>query len=387
MKVTNTSLQRKMNIAAVMKIIRDYGEISRSEIAIKLSCNKSTVSNIVSHLFSQGILVNIAEGKSGPSGGRKSVKIGINKNYGCILGIDLELNLYRAVLINLAGEIIFSETKDLTLNNSNFEDQILRIINQLIKEVKQFNIPLIGIGVGIPGFIDPKNGIILFSQDFKLVEFNFQKKIAAKFDIPIIIENNANCCAWGILQKRKTKAPRDFLYVLSLLKNEDGIIGAKRFTISVGLGIVINNKVYYGANYASGEFISAFRNHSESQQYAIHYCFSKCDEDLSKLKEFFHEISLNLHMIALVLNPETIFIGGIFNQYRELFENDWNEMIKGKPKFINPINLEFSDFSNAEIEYGAAIIFLESLFSLPEPEETKMLSIDWDFLFNRLNTL
>lgn len=77
---------------------------------------------------------------------------------------------------------------------SDFIKKLIVKINQLgeiaIEQVK-------GIGIGVAGTIDFDNGIIVFSPNLPFRNFPLKEAIAETYDLPILIDNDANAAAWG----------------------------------------------------------------------------------------------------------------------------------------------------------------------------------------------
>ena len=91
------------NISRVLRHLWQKKGISRVEIAKELTLDKSTITNIVSGLMKKGVVHEMAEGKSSPQGGRKPIQLAINKDYGCVAGIEIQPNYYEIVVVNLEG--------------------------------------------------------------------------------------------------------------------------------------------------------------------------------------------------------------------------------------------------------------------------------------------
>ncbi len=108
------------------------------------------------------------------------------------------------------------------------EEKLIEFIVKLIEEMKGDK-KIKKIGVGIPGPIDQKRGVVLNPPNIPVRNFPLKRFLEKKFGVKVTIENDANCSALGIVKKRKVK---DFV----LLTLGTGVGGA----------IVVNGKLYRG---------------------------------------------------------------------------------------------------------------------------------------------
>lgn len=126
------------NQKLIIQLLFDKGEMSRAELSKTMASSKPTVSKNVEDLLNRGILVE--RGKADNSMGKKGTLIGINLNYGTVLGIDLSKHSFRIALSDLNYDIIFSQSIEITatLNTELFlKDFFEKIANYqtTIKEV------------------------------------------------------------------------------------------------------------------------------------------------------------------------------------------------------------------------------------------------------------
>jgi hypothetical protein len=135
------------------------------EIARELGLGKSTVTNIVSALVRRNLVKRVTGGKSGPTGGRRPSNLMINDGYGYILGLEIQTERFTAVAVDVQGEVIFSRSEKIAINKD-IVSTFFEVLRTLAVHMKKMELPLIGIGVGVAGIIDPHRGIILKSNPF-----------------------------------------------------------------------------------------------------------------------------------------------------------------------------------------------------------------------------
>ncbi|MGL1892366.1 MAG: ROK family transcriptional regulator [Spirochaetaceae bacterium] len=349
----NKSFQKSANVSLVMQTIRVKKHISRIDISRELGLDRSTITNIVTKLIDKKLLLEVAEGSSVSKGGRKPVLLGINSNFGLILGLEIQVQFYRATLMSLDGTIIWNKTD--TLNNTtNLKNIILDVYSNLKDDIESINTPLLGIGIGLPGQINPVEGTLLPPSPFYNSNDNNTNDISDMFDIPVLFDNDANCCAWGVLEQRKENNIQNFLYSIMEVHGADDKATENDF----GFGIVVNGDVYYGYNYAAGEMYKSLIENTS------------IDTDA---EGYFNELFDKLSMFVSFLNPSHLFLGGEFITHEEVALKS----LKQSP-LNDQCEVVFSCHREFEVSFGAASMFIERLFKVQGVEDHDKPELTWD---------
>jgi glucokinase len=95
------------------------------------------------------------------------------------------------------------------------------------------------IGIGIPGTVNKSEGIVTFACNIFFENIPLVKELNKYFNIPIYIDNDANCAALG---EALTGAAKDYENSVTIM------LGT-----GVGGGIILNGKIYNGFNGSAGE--------------------------------------------------------------------------------------------------------------------------------------
>ena len=173
------------NTARVLRMIWLSRGISRTELARALRLDKSTVTNIVSQLIDIGIVQGTEEGKAGPLGGRKPIRLDINRSYGCVAGFEIRPDSYTATAVDLDGKILFSETASLSASGNNLASVFLDLLDHISTKTTASGMRLIGAGVGVSGIVNPYSGVIYQSIPLDIREpFDFSRAAAASSGVP-----------------------------------------------------------------------------------------------------------------------------------------------------------------------------------------------------------
>lgn len=233
----DSALIRRINTAIVLECIRNESPLSRARISERTGLNKATVSSLVASLIDAGLVSEIGTGES--SGGRKPVLLLFNAGAGHAVGIDVGVNYIRGLLADLAGNPVARREIRIARRGP---DEVLPLlydaIGELIAEAPPSRYGIVGIGVGVSGIVDG-SGTVLFAPNLEWRNVPLGKLIAERFQLPCVVDNEANAGAAGELAYGAGRGFQDQIYVS---------VG-----IGIGTGIIINRELYRGKSGSSGE--------------------------------------------------------------------------------------------------------------------------------------
>ncbi|MDF2877745.1 MAG: glucokinase [Clostridia bacterium] len=150
------------------------------------------------------------------------------------IGVDLGGTNIVVGLVDEEGHIIKSHNRP-TLKERSIEeifDDIIEMSQLLIKEFALNSDNLKGIGIGSPGIVDSKNGIIVYANNLKIKDFDAVTYISSRVGYKVCVANDADCAALGEVVAGAAKGCSDAII----------------FTLGTGVGggIIINGKIFSG---------------------------------------------------------------------------------------------------------------------------------------------
>lgn len=184
------------------------------------------------------------------------------------------------------------------------------------------------IGVGVPSVVNREKGIVYNVQNIKDWDEVYLKSILEKeFNLPVFIDNDANCFA---IDERIFGQGKEFMH----------FVGVTLGT-GVGGGIIQNGHLLKDANCGSGEFgelpylegileeycgSAYFPKFGGMSGFEASLLAKKGDAQALKLyEEFGKHLSILVKMIMLTIDPEAIIFGGSITNSFQLFEKSmWN---------------------------------------------------------------
>lgn len=235
------ALNRAVNRAKIIDIIRTAGMISRVDIARTSAYSKASVTGLTTELIKEGLII---EKKSGEyEGGRRPMLLALNPDGAYVVGVNLSISKLSVVIVNLAAEVIASHVVTLEERDhppEEITDRIAAAVMACIWEANFSKQHISGVGIGLPGLVDAAAGTIRFLPNYGWENVNLLQLVEAKLNHPCYIDNSSNTLAIAEQWFGEGKGVDDFLVVTI----ENG----------VGLGIVINGRLHRGFNGTAGEF-------------------------------------------------------------------------------------------------------------------------------------
>jgi glucokinase len=157
------------------------------------------------------------------------------------IGIDLGGTFIKGGIVSGDGEILISDKVPTQSEGGSavVAKNIAMLCEKLLAEKNIQKSEIVGIGMGVPGMIDSKNGIVIYSNNLGWKDFEIGETLQSLVGLPVKIANDANVAALG-----ETK--------FGCGKEYDNTILITLGT-GVGGGIVIDGKLFEGYRGAGAE--------------------------------------------------------------------------------------------------------------------------------------
>lgn len=227
---------KHQNRSLVLKTIFERASISRADIARATSLTRTTVSEIVADLMTQGLVEEIGLGTS--MGGKSPILLSLVPDSRRLLGLDLGQDQFSGAVINLRGEV--KQTITLPVRDRNGEDalaQVYEIIDRLLRADPQRPV---GIGVGTPGLVNTRDGIVVHAVNLDWQDLPLGHLLRARYELPVYILNDSQAAAMGEFTYGEGNNTGDNLVVVSVRHG-------------IGAGIIIGGQLFQGDGGGAGE--------------------------------------------------------------------------------------------------------------------------------------
>ncbi|BCR04803.1 sugar kinase [Desulfuromonas versatilis] len=157
------------------------------------------------------------------------------------IGIDLGGTNCRAALVSRSGELGPARRMATRIDKglADFLQRLEALVADLLGEARQLGQPVEVIGLGAPGVIAGDGSVVVSPNLSPLDGQPLALTLTERFSLPVTVLNDANAIAWGEAQAGAGRELESFIAIT---------LGT-----GVGGGLIINRRVWLGADGAAGE--------------------------------------------------------------------------------------------------------------------------------------
>lgn len=366
MGINNNRYQKNANTALVTRTIWNRPGISRVEIADQLGLYRSTVTNIINALIDSRVVYEGEVKLQNDRGGRRPVGLQLNSRFGCVLGIDVQPSRYHVVMLDMVGNVLHTHSG--TFHGNDVTKAVAKAVHSVASQLERSGRPLLAICLGIPGVVDSAHGIIVKSLPLETYNLHLAEELSSVVDLPVFLDNDANCHAWFELGKHRREALENFLCVFGVYNQDNkGIHHYHNF--GIGLGLAINNRVFSGHNWSAGEFVTnSWRTGNEGQSGLPLDLVAHIAQNPIGYRLFIKDFFSSLVSIVTALDPQVCFIQGEpfagYTGFSSVLEEEVPQFVPALERIGCQLTIE--QYDPHVVAKGAAMMYLQKLFSVPE---------------------
>ena len=161
-----------------------------------------------------------------------------------VLGIDIGgTNLVVGSVAEDGSKLhaLGSEPTHAEAGQSDVLDRLIALAQRTLDQTRR-EIPgaeILGVGVGAPGPLDTKSGIVLLTPNLGWVNLPLRQIIHERLGLPAVLDNDANCAVLGEWWMGAARGTRNAIGIT---------IGT-----GIGGGIIVDGKLFHGASDCAGE--------------------------------------------------------------------------------------------------------------------------------------
>jgi len=218
-----------------LQTVYDQSPLSRADITRATNLTATTVSTVVGELLEEGLIHEL--GAVSTERGKPPTLISLHKDARHILALDLSQKVFQGSILNLRGEILHQ--RYLPLEKRNGKDALV-VVHTLLRELlAEVTTPLLGIGVGAPGIIDPNNSIIRQAANLGWYNLELGDLLAGEYGHHVQVVNDTQ----AILLAEN---------LFGTYKNSSDMV-VIRIGNGIGAAIMCNGQLLHGSGSGVGE--------------------------------------------------------------------------------------------------------------------------------------
>lgn len=229
----------------MLATIRKEERVARIDIADRIGVSPATVTAITGELLANGLIEETARSadESGIKRGRPRVDLKIRGKAHLVAGIKLSDRKAFVAIVDFEGNLVGQHVQPLPaqkLNQAEIVDFIDRFLARATAKAGLEPCDLSGVGIGLSGVVDAPRGFVHWSPCLSERNLPLRSLLEEHIPLPFFIDNDVNLVAMAEQWFGLGRNVSDFIVVTI----EQG----------VGMGIVIDNKIYRGTRGCGAEF-------------------------------------------------------------------------------------------------------------------------------------
>lgn len=238
----NPLRMKTMNTVGLLKLIRDCGPLSRSDLARTSRLSKPTVSEQVSDLISLGLVTEIGPGESGSRRGKKPTLLRFNEDCGRVIAARISAQGVQVWESRLDGSVTGQTA--LPVRPELGPDYAVGALKEAIRTVIDHSTVALAsrrlISIAVPGIVDVRSGVVLETDNiFGWRNVPLGADLNWEFGVPVVVDNDVNLSTLAEARFGGGQNQQSFV----LIQLDSGI----------GLGVFLNGAPYQGQHWAAGE--------------------------------------------------------------------------------------------------------------------------------------
>ena len=213
------------------------GDSSITDLSKAVNLSVPTVTKLIGELIDEGFVHNF--GEQGTAGGRRPNIYGLNPYAGYFIGVDIRKDSVVMAAINFKGQLIDETTVAFRMDNDPHSlDKLCEVILNFVRSHKITRDKVLAIGVNISGRVNSQTG---YSYSYFFVEEQpLTMLLEERLGTTVYIENDTRAATYGEYMYGDAHNEQTMLYINA--------------SWGLGLGMIIDGKIFYGKSGFSGEF-------------------------------------------------------------------------------------------------------------------------------------
>ncbi|MFE2729341.1 ROK family protein [Kitasatospora sp. NPDC059327] len=346
------ALLRRLNTEAVLRVLRNAGPMTLTNIGREASLSRQTVDVVITDLTEGGWIEEVAPGKGI---GRPARRYRFRAEAGHVLGVDVGTGTLHQVITDLDGNVVTS--RQASLGKRADDVTLLEAAEASARDLvgSRPDIRLRGLCLGVPGIVDTAGRITLSVPFPQWNGLDLAAAAGSWFDCPAHVENDANLATLAEHWLGAARGVDDFIEI---------IVGHR-----TGSGMMLGGRLHRGRGGAAGEIgalavlgweSTAMNDIREADAPRIFADARSGDADAAgRVDRFARTLAQGAAAMVLTVNPDLVVIGGGLS----LAGDALLEPLRGHldQLCLDAPGLEISALGTEAVALGAARLALDRL--------------------------
>ncbi|MFD3376208.1 MULTISPECIES: ROK family transcriptional regulator [unclassified Streptomyces] len=232
---------RSHNAALLLDLLRRAGRtgMSRLELAERTGLTPQAVSKITARLREDGLVTEA--GRQASTGGKPRTVLRLVPEAGHAVGLHLDRDELRVVLVDLTGAVVAERCAplDLGAGADAVLDAVVAEVGEVVAGLGSVGSTVLGVGVAMPGPLDHTHGVLHRVTGFPEWDgFPLRDALSRRLGgVPVVLDKDTNAAALRLA-----------------VGGEAGAFAYLHLGTGLGAGLVLGGAVHRGSRTGAGEF-------------------------------------------------------------------------------------------------------------------------------------
>ncbi|WP_316804920.1 ROK family protein [Pedobacter nototheniae] len=225
--------------ADIIKLLYYKKVLSLTDLSKLTQKSLPLITSTVNGLVEEGQIIE--QGLAPSTGGRRPIMFLLNPNYKkYIVAVAMDQFITRLTIYDLSNKkVLPTQLVDLDMSAADSPDELIEFINKCISKSNINRSDLLGVGIGMPGFVNAEKGMnysFMHIQDGS----SLQNYLSRNLNLSVFLDNDSSLIALAELNFGQAIDLKDVLVV--------------NIGWGTGLGMIVNGQLYRGSSGYAGEF-------------------------------------------------------------------------------------------------------------------------------------
>lgn len=223
----------------ILKELYFEDSLSCAELSVKIEKSFPVTAGLIEELIADNVVLEM--GYAASTGGRRALTYALRKNVMYLVSVAMDQFVTKIAIMDMQNNFV-SPIEKIALPLNDNPDALNVLTEKIIAVIDSSAIPkekFVGVGIGMPGFVNVKEGInysFLNLPNHKSIT----KHLGAKIGMPVFIDNDSSVIALAELRFGEAREEKNAMVI--------------NIGWGVGLGLILNGALYRGHEGFAGEF-------------------------------------------------------------------------------------------------------------------------------------
>ncbi|MBB6345330.1 putative NBD/HSP70 family sugar kinase [Nonomuraea muscovyensis] len=316
----DASLLRRLNSAAVLRILREAGVATLSELARAARVSRPTAEVIVEDLLAEGWAEECGEDPGDRQRGRPAKRFRFRASAGHVVGVGIGASNLRAMVADLNGTIVAAHRVPAHAETPVGDrlDAVARLVATVAAQAGVDVAGLAAVGVGTTGVVDGAGRVVKSVILPGWTGLDLQGELDRRLAPPVLVENDMRLALRAEHWRGAAKGHDDVVYLftgrrlgLALLIGGRPVRGAHAAAGEIGRQARDHWQAFkHVTDYAMAAEPGELRSHQQAARFAVERARGGDARALAAVTAFARHLGEGLLTLVNPLDPELVVVGG-----------------------------------------------------------------------------